>query len=529
MSAAGPTHPDSLRLLVLAPTGRDAANTLSVLARGRMSAQICHNVEALCDEIEAGAGAVLITEEALVSDAPNRLHAIVTRQPPWSDLPFIVLTRGGPDSPVALRAMETLGNVILLERPVRMSTCIAAGRTALRARARQYQSRALLADLQESDRRKDEFLAMLAHELRNPLAPIRSAADILGVTTPDEERLERIAEILNRQVGNLTRLVDDLLDISRVTRGKIQLAKQRVTLATLINRAVEQSQPLIDESQHRLAVSVPEQPVYLDCDPTRIVQVLSNLLNNAAKYTPARGHIWLAAEVAGEDVAIRVRDDGIGIAPDMLSRIFDLFMQVDTSLDRARGGLGVGLTLVRSIVELHDGSVEADSEGTGRGSEFTIRLPRATAIPSDQPKQAAEVVRPRTPTRVLIVDDNADAMLSLAMLLRESGHEVRTAGNGQTALAVVESFQPEAIILDIGLPGMNGWEVARRIRAAQRSHRPLVLALTGYGHERDRLRAREAGFDEYLIKPADIGTLESLIAGHQQPIPVDPPPQAAAV
>jgi signal transduction histidine kinase len=363
------------RVLVLALTARDAATTADILARARMSGLVCRDVDALCAEIEAGAGAVILSEESMGGRQSACLEALLGRQPAWSDLPFVVLTRSGINSPAALKAMNTLGNVIILERPVRMSTFVTAARTAVRDRSRQYRTRSHLAALEESDRRKNEFLAMLAHELRNPLAPIRSAMQVLRLRGDDPEGVKWVREIVDRQVTHLTRLIDDLLDVSRITRGAVSLRKEPFQLGTLLARAIETSRPLIDSRNQELAIDAPERPVPLNGDLTRLVQALSNLLNNASKYTPERGRIGLVAGLSEDSVVIRVHDDGIGIPADMLASIFDLFTQVDDSLGRAQGGLGIGLTLVRSIVEMHGGSVGAASAGEGLGSEFTITLP----------------------------------------------------------------------------------------------------------------------------------------------------------
>src|SRR5579871_3183755 len=303
------------RVLVLAPTGKDGANSRAVLGKAGIACAVCRDVSELCREIGAGVGAVLLTEEALSLDKASRLAEALRGQPPWSDLPVVALTRGGPDSSAALRAMETLGNVILLERPVRVSTLLTAVRTALRARARQYQARAHLAQLQEADRRKDEFLAMLAHELRNPLAPLRNALHIVRQRGPERRAVVRQAwDLMDRQVGHLVRLVDDLLDVSRITRGKIELRKEAVDLAEAATRAVEAARPLIDARRHRLTYEGPPAPVRVEADPVRLTQVIGNLLNNAAKYTDEGGQITLTVGREAHEAVVRVRDTGVGIS-----------------------------------------------------------------------------------------------------------------------------------------------------------------------------------------------------------------------
>jgi len=501
------------RLLVLAPTVRDAANTTHILGSAGLATFVCADIETLCAELEIGAGAVVVTEETLAAQRMARIADYLRNQPQWSDLPFIAVTRGGPDSAAAAKAMETLGNVILLERPVRMATFITAARTALRERERQYELRRLLAELRESDRRKDVFLAMLAHELRNPLAPIRNASEIFRRAGANNPSLRRAGEIVDRQVTQLARLIDDLLDVSRITQGKVQMRRQRVGLQALLAQAVETAAPWVDAKRQRLRVTIPRGPVVLNADPARLAQVIGNLLNNATKYTPEGRTIWLSARRAGEHVVMRVRDDGIGIAPAMLPTVFDLFTQIDTSLDRSQGGLGIGLTLVRAIVELHGGGIRAHSSGLGRGSTFVFWLP---ALPADvdepHPKPAHAPTRNgHHPRRLLLIDDNVDAVESLAMLLTAEGHQVRTAYEGESALALAEDFHPDLVILDIGLPGMDGYEVARKIRARPQIGSPTLVALTGYGQQEDRKRARAAGFDHHFIKPADVHALQKLI------------------
>jgi PAS domain S-box-containing protein len=375
--------------------------------------------------------------------------------------------------------------------------------------------------LREADRRKDEFLAMLAHELRNPLAPIRNALHLMEMAGANEAFARQARQMIERQVEQLVRLVDDLLDVSRITRGKINLQKQRVDLATLVARAVESSQPLIDARKHRLEIAMPKAPLVVEGDPVRLVQVLLNLLNNAAKYTPEGGQIWLTAELASRDgqqpeAVLRVRDTGMGIPRNMLPKVFDLFTQVDRSRDRAEGGLGIGLTLVHRLVELHGGTVEACSEGPGQGSEFIVRLPLLAATPPpdrEKPLPRATPAAPKTAHRILVVDDNRDSAESLATLLRLLGNDVRTAHDGRLALEIAAAYRPDVVVLDIGLPGMSGLEVGRLLRERQKgTEQPLIVAMTGYGQEEDRRRSQEAGFNAHLVKPVDLKVLQELLA-----------------
>jgi two-component system CheB/CheR fusion protein len=386
-------------------------------------------------------------------------------------------------------------------------------------------------ELREADRRKDEFLAMLGHELRNPLAPIRNAVEILRMLASNDPRLQRVEEMIDRQVKHLARLVDDLLDVSRITRGKVQLSTASVDLAAVVARAVDASRPLIESRCHELTVTLPPGPVVVEADATRLGQVVGNLLSNAAKYTPESGHIRLTVEVApspqppspGErgamgEAVLRVRDDGIGITADLLPRVFDLFTQGDQSLARSEGGLGIGLTLVKRLVEMHGGTVEARSEGMGRGSEFVVRLPCPLSLalgPLPDTRDLGQGTRDKgqgSGLRILVVDDNADAAESLALLLLGAGHEVHTAHDGPAALEAARAIRPDAVVLDIGLPRMDGYEVARRLCGEPGLARPLLVALTGYGQEEDRRRVEEAGFDAYLVKPAEPETLRALLA-----------------
>jgi PAS domain S-box-containing protein len=367
--------------------------------------------------------------------------------------------------------------------------------------------------LREAGRRKDEFLAMLGHELRNPLAPIRNGLQFLRRSESPSPQGERVRDLVERQVEHLTRLVDDLLDISRITRGRIELRRERVNLAEVVNRAADLVRPLIQERGHELTIILPPHPVYVDGDAVRLAQVLANLLNNAAKYTEPGGHILLAATSEPSEVVIRVRDDGIGIDPELLPHVFDMFVQADGTLDRAHGGLGVGLSLVKRLVEMHNGSAAARSDGMNRGSEFVVRLPTVVeperAEPIGVPPNGVYQSRGR---RVLVVDDNVDAAQSLAMLLEFRGHEVRVAHDGQAAVPAVCDFRPDVVLLDLGLPGMNGYEVAREVRSRPEFANLVLAAVTGYGQEEDRRRSREAGFDYHFVKPVDPKDLESLLA-----------------
>jgi PAS domain S-box-containing protein len=758
------------RLVFLAPTSKDVALTAAILERAGVPSAACSSLKQTCQELEAGAGAVLLPEEALLPDEAKTLVEWLARQPSWSDLPVLVTAGPGAASPAISLAMEQLGNVTVLERPIRIAALVSAVRTALRARQRQYQIRDQLAEreqslrakgllaaivassddaiisktldgniltwnasaerlfgysaaeaigqpitllipperlqeeadilrrlrrgeridhletvrvtkdgrridvsltvsplvdergkvigaskvardvterkkvddalraaqeqlqvvtdhmavvvtrcsrdlrylwvsrgaaawfgqpaddiigrsipeflgsdafetirpyvecvlrgervefetlvpyaslgprwvravytptsdesgqidgwvavitdttehhrleeaLREADRRKDEFLAVLAHELRNPLAPIRNSLDILRLTSRHDSTGQPFADMMERQVSHMVRLVDDLLEVSRITRGKVELRKELVPIATVVRSAVEASLPLIEGAGHKFSLTIPSDPLIVDGDPVRLAQVVSNLLNNAAKYTDPRGQISLAVLREDDSVVISVSDTGSGISADMLPGIFELFTQAHR--DRTQGGLGIGLTLVRSLVEQHGGTVTAKSEGLGRGSEFTVRLPllsahRSAADPRPRPAPSGAVI----PHRVLVVDDNADAAESLRMLLELLGAEVHVAHTGPAALEAVSIHKPAAVILDIGIPGMSGYEVAQRIRAHPDFGEVRLIALTGWGQDDDRRRSLMAGFDYHLVKPADVATLQAVLSSVDVP------------
>jgi len=642
------------RVLVLAPTGRDASLTRELLAEHGIRTFTCSDLLQLVGEFAQGAGAILISEEALPHQ--EQLYFLgdrLGRQPPWSDIPVLLLARTGADSQSVRQTLRALGNVTLLERPVRVAALLTAVQTALRARQRQYNAREHLVeldataaalrasesrlkalfdnaaigiaeidaqqrfalandslcrslgarreillgsalsdvvhpddrtdlhtrladlfgggcesvvaearfvrhdgaaiwvklaaslsrvgdergghavvaiedvterkhaedDLREADRRKDEFLAILAHELRNPLAPIRNSLHIFRMAGVQDPAVARVTEMMERQVAHMVRMVDDLLEVSRISRGKIELRKERVELASVLRSAVDTSLPLIEANRHKLSVQVPTEPLMLDADPVRLAQVFANLLNNSAKYTPAGGTIDVDVTVEKGSAVICVKDNGEGIPQQMLSRVFNMFMQVNPGA-RAQGGLGIGLTLARTLVNLHGGSIEAFSHGPGRGCEFLVKLPLVAAgaavEDSRDPVHADVELRLR---RVLVVDDNKDAADSLGMLLEFLGAEVRVVHDGFAALEALDTFQPAVVLLDLGMPGMNGLEVARRMRDDPRVKGATLVALTGWGQREDRRRTSEAGFDYHLVKPADLGTLQSILSMREIPDP----------
>jgi signal transduction histidine kinase len=373
------------------------------------------------------------------------------------------------------------------------------------------------AALREADRRKDEFLAALAHELRNPLAALHAAAEVFRLKTPPGAGLEGPQGVILRQLRQMTRLVDDLLDVSRITRDKLMLQPKRIDLGAIISAAVETSKPIIEQRRHALTVQLPSDPVFLLADQVRLAQVFSNLLDNAAKYTEPGGRIELVAEQTNGDVSVRVTDSGIGISAEMQVHIFDLFMQADKSPDRARGGLGIGLTLVRRLVEMHGGSVKALSEGAGQGSQFEVRLPiiRGASLPSLKPVATTDEPGDLPSLRVLIVEDNRDAAEMLNSMLLTWGQETRLAYDGLEGLQAAAEFRPHVVLLDIGLPQLNGYDVARRIREEPWGGQIALVALTGWGQDADRQRSKAAGIDVHLIKPVEPAALKSVLAGLQ--------------
>ena len=368
-------------------------------------------------------------------------------------------------------------------------------------------------EMSESDRRKDQFLAMLAHELRNPLAPIRNAVEILRLMPGDVEAVKSATALIDRQICQMVRLVDDLLDVSRISRGKIELRVHQVDLVLAVTEVVDSIRPLANNLEHDITTSFPGQPLYVDADPTRLAQLVGNLLNNACKFTPPRGRISLAVTRVGDQATIRVSDTGVGVPADQLSRIFEMFVQGDTSLERSHSGLGIGLTLVKQLAEMHGGAVEARSAGSGLGSEFIVTLPISHGASAAQPQEpSTNHLAHKTFGRILVVDDNRDSAESLAQLLKSLGNTTLTAFDGYEALEVGTEFHPNVVLLDIGLPKLNGYDTARRIRELPWGHNAVIVALTGWGKEEDRRQSSEAGFDSHLVKPVEFEQLTALLA-----------------
>ena len=509
--------PVEQRILLRTATSRDAFMASAVLARAQVTTHTCSTLCELVRALEQGAGAIMLAEEVLSDPAVSTLTDALGSQPPWSDLPVLILARQGADSPIIAAAMDRLANVTVIERPRRVASLISTVRTVLRARNRQYQLRGLLDGLRESDQRKTEFLATLAHELRNPLAPMSTALTLLMRKPHEHSEALRYYELMGRQIEHMVRLVNDLMEVSRITRGKIELRMEAVALEAVIKDAIELSRPLLEGSSHTLSVDLCGQPLVVRGDGVRLTQVFSNLLNNAAKYTAPGGKIRIVLREEGRSAVVEVWDNGTGIAPEMLKSIFEMFVQVSGTSKAAQGGLGIGLTLVKSLVELHGGSVEARSDGLGCGAMFCVRLP-LTQLEASVPQAPLPVIRGWPSSlqgTVLIVDDNRDAADALGDLLRSLGATTRVAYSGEAALRMIADGPPPGLaILDIGMPGMDGCELATRLRANPALAGLLLVALTGWGQRGDRDRIAKAGFDHHLLKPLDLAVLISILRGH---------------
>ena len=501
------------RVLIVAPRGRDASLVERLLEEEGIGSRACPDLDGLAIEMRSGAGAVLLTEEALDSSA-GEFEEVLAAQLPWSNLPILLFPAGSSAREAIsprVRRLNDLAAVTLLDRPIRKLSLSSAVGAALRARRQQYEVRDLLVRLALEVRRRDEFLAILGHELRNPLGAIVTAVQLMERRTEGASSAERA--IILRQTRLLSRLVDDLLDVSRVASGKIVLQRSRVDMRELVERCVQSLAAAATSRRIEVAVDTGTEPWRLEGDPVRLEQVVNNLLTNAIKYTPPGGRIAITVKARGSHGEIRISDTGMGIDSRMLPRIFDLFTQADKTLDRSQGGLGIGLTLVRSLVELHGGAVRAESPGPGHGSTFVVRLHR---LPSDSAaglSGSAEAAEPdpAESRRILVIEDNDDLREGLASLLRYMGHDVVAAGNGEEGIEKAITQKPEVALVDIGLPRLDGYGVARRIREIF-GGRVFLVALTGYGLADDRRRALDAGFDEHLTKPATAGALVNILA-----------------
>jgi two-component system, sensor histidine kinase len=508
------------RVLLLPATRRDAEVGEALLQRAGLLCTVCEDIESLTKEAQESVGAVLLTDNVFHDPHIEGLLTLLAQQPPWSDIPAVLLCRTGHGSGIANHILAAMRNVTVLERPTTIRTLVSSLKAALRARERQYQMRAQFNDLRASEaalktasdtlhdtnRRKDEFLAMLAHELRNPLAPIQTASEVLARQVPDP-KLQKVVSLVKRQVTHLTRLVDDLLDMSRITEGRIELRRAALDLAAVVAQARETVEPLIREKGHSFMVLGSAEPLFVHGDHARLVQSVANILNNAAKYTDDGGDIRISLEKQAAEAVITVVDNGVGIAPELLPRLFDLFVQGARSLDRSQGGLGIGLSLVKRLIDMHGGRVAAHSAGPGQGSSFEIRLPLIAA-----PKQmrASREAKKFSGKRILVVDDNEDAANSLAVILELEGHDIDIVYTAKDALEHAQANCPDVILLDVGLPDMSGYEVATRLRPKLLTTQ--IVAVTGYGHAEDIRRATAAGFDAHVIKPVNFDTLMQILS-----------------
>jgi signal transduction histidine kinase len=505
------------RILILAPVGRDARLIDSVLRDASIDAMICGDGAELCERIIEGAGAVVVAEEALDSGVMNLLGRTLADQEPWSDLPIMILTGHPVTGPTKPRSFSQLGRrttVTLVDRPVRMKTLVIAVDSLLRFRDRQYEIRALLEKVEERVHERDRFLAILGHELRNPLGAILLATQMVDdAGCLDAEYVARI----ERQSRHLTRLVNDLLELSRVTSGKIALKRSIIDLSTTISQCLQTMRPQMEERNITLTFDDIGEPMLIDGDPTRIDQIVSNILTNAMKYTPGGGDVHVTLGRDDGYALFHVRDTGVGIAPERLGMIFELFGQAENAIGRAQGGMGIGLALVRNLVELHGGSVTASSDGVGTGSEFTVRFPIATRTSEVTPRRDHEVLLPpaaRTARRVVVIEDNPDVRDLLKLRLRRLGHHVESASDGPSGLAKVLHDRPDVALIDIGLPGIDGYEIAQKARQALGQSITLV-ALSGFGQPDDKRKAIESGFDQHLTKPVEFGDLDAVLANRR--------------
>lgn len=504
------------RALILAPYGRDAELLCTQLQRAGIVCLPCADMQSLCNAMSDGAGVLVFTEEALTNDATQRLATALDAQPAWSEVPILVLT-GLPDLEARPRTFHALGsrtNLTLVDRPVRIQSLISTVQSALDARRRQYQVRDLMAKLEDRVQERDRFLAILGHELRNPLGAILLASQM----TDENGRLDdEHAQLIERQARNLTRIVNDLLDLSRVVSGKIVIQPQRIDLRAVAQQATETLAEFARSHGVLVTLDAPHEPLPADADPVRADQIFSNVLTNAIKYTPEGGHVQMSLSREGDHAVLCVRDDGVGIAPDRLGKVFELFAQAENAIGRSQGGMGIGLALVKNLVELHGGTITVQSDGVGKGCQFTIRLPIAEALPAASEVARSTLVRaPEKARRIVVVEDNTDVRELLRLKLHRLGHTVHAVGDGVTGVDAIVGGRPDMALIDIGLPRLDGYQVAMQVR--EKLGREIVLvAVSGFGQPEDKRKAMEAGFDDHITKPADMNDIESLLARFPSP------------
>ncbi|HEX2059306.1 MAG TPA: hybrid sensor histidine kinase/response regulator [Thermoanaerobaculia bacterium] len=505
------SEPASRRLLIVAPIGRDAELMCTHLQAAGLSCLICPDMDDVCAKFAEGAGALLVTEEALQSEQTIRLARALDEQPPWSDVPIIILT-GDPAFDSKPRSFGPIGkrtNVTFIDRPVRIKSLVSAAQSALRARERQYEIRDLMQKLEDRVHERDRFLAILGHELRNPLGAILLASQMKDA---DGKLDGSHAELIERQSRHLTRIVNDLLDLSRVVSGKIVLKPQTIDLADVVRQSLETLSGAASRHNISLDVHYADEPLPVYVDPVRADQIFSNVLNNAIKYTPAGGSVVLTLEREGANAVARVKDDGVGIDPARIGRIFELFAQAENAIGRAQGGMGIGLALVRNLLQLHGGTIDAHSDGEGKGTEFVVRFPLASEKPmAPETRSTIPIAKDPRPRRIVIVEDNADVRELLRLKLKRLGHAVDAVGDGPSGVVAIVDGKPDLALVDIGLPGLDGYQVAARVRETLGGNVVLV-AVSGFGQPEDKRKAIDAGFDEHITKPADVTDIENLLA-----------------
>ena len=493
-------------VVLVTPNEVDARLGVDLLREAGIAAHPCGTLPELARSPIETIGCAVLVEEALGDADIQSFLDMLAAQPPWSDLPLVLIaSQGAALGALVERAFPESGSVAVLERPLNPVSLVSAVRVGLRARQHQFEVRDLLEQRNDALRKRDEFLAMLAHELRNPLAPLRNAVYIMRQPNVSEAVVAKTRDLIDRQTTHLKRLVDDLLDVSRLELGKVHLQMQPIDLNSAVAAATEASLPTMTARGHQMEVRLAREPLTIDADPVRIEQIIGNLVTNAVKFTPERGHIGIEVSAERDHAIVTVRDDGVGIRPDMLANVFELFTQDDKTLERSGGGLGIGLTIVKRLVELHGGTIEASSAGQGLGSRFTVRFPRVTAQAPERrivPREAAAEIEQK---RVLVIEDNDDIRESIGLILTTWGHQVDFAGTGPEGLTRALATQPDVALIDIGLPGLNGYDVARGIRESTFPWAKWVrlIALTGYGRDADRDEALGAGFDCHLVKPVD--------------------------
>ena len=502
-------------VVLVTPNEVDARVALSFLGDAGIASRACTTLGEFCARPLADVACAVLVEEALVQEEVTRFLAVLAAQPTWSDLPLIVVASPGAALGVLVGSVfPESGNVVVLERPLNPVSLVSTVKMGLRARHRQFEVRDLLQHRERALRYRDEFLAMLAHELRNPLAPLRNAAYVMQ-HLPLSEPLSRVRDLIDRQTAHLKRLVDDLLEVSRLELGKVNLEPHPLDLNTVIAASTEVLRPLTTACCHTMEVRLAPEPLIIMGDPVRIEQIVGNLIANAAKFTPNGGRIVVEGIGDETTATISVHDTGIGIRADMLTSVFDLFTQDEQTLERAAGGLGIGLTIVKRLAELHGGTASVVSAGPGLGSTFSVRFSRVTlaAEPAATTQSGLPSRLPRK--RGLVVDDNADILESLGLILEMWGQQVAFASTGREALEHARELKPDVALIDIGLPELNAYEVARAIRAAGTSwsNDVALIALTGYGRNSDREHALNAGFDLHLVKPVDLDALAQALTG----------------